>query len=509
MFKRRDPTASQPYVLAIRGTDGYRDLVITDGLDIVVDGLALDQIVDLWNYWKQLTTPKGENFVGSQLVTLEAETVALAAAKLGQFLPGFNMAADAYLEWLYSRDDIIIDNGPLGERVRTIEQVTPAPGDLAFTGVLDSPLTAAGLMGVTGHSLGGHLSTALTRLVTGIEAQTINGAGFTTGLIPGLGGDAELNIRNLFGMLGGASSFDPSRILNLYGDKMPEFVTQDNVLGLVQQGGHESVFIEQSTFLGNVLGHSSSQMADSLAVYDLFIQLSASLGTNVPADLMPVFKAASWKADHSLESLVQSIGRLFGENDTLPEIDDREALYIAIRNIRDSMLYQQAMGLVEIVPLTDLSQVDIVNAAKTGEDAIAYRYALTHLDPFAVTGDAGLYDQHNQNDELELYDPATQTGTLTDEYLQDRTYYLRAMMHRNEFDLTNLTTSGNGVFFWDANAGEFASTSDPEIVVRQDWDDLVHYRFGGEGNETNDELTGGSCPPAMKNSIFLQHAAQL
>ncbi|MCU7890865.1 MAG: hypothetical protein KZQ78_04295 [Candidatus Thiodiazotropha sp. (ex Ustalcina ferruginea)] len=68
LFRSTDSSASQPYVLAIRGTDGFQDLVITDGWDIVVDGLIIDQIVDLWNYWKGLMMPQGENFVGSQLV---------------------------------------------------------------------------------------------------------------------------------------------------------------------------------------------------------------------------------------------------------------------------------------------------------------------------------------------------------------------------------------------------------------------------------------------------------
>ncbi|MEW8227865.1 MAG: calcium-binding protein [Candidatus Thiodiazotropha endolucinida] len=494
LFRNTDGSMDQPYVLAIRGTDGYRDLVITDGSDIVVDGLALDQIVDLWNYWKQLTTPQGETFVGSRLVTLADETAALAAAKLGQFVPGFNMAADAYLEWLYSRDDIIIDNGPLGERVRTIEPVMPAPGNTEFSGVLSNPLTAGELAAVTGHSLGGHLSTALTRLVPGIEALTVNGAGFATGAVPGLGGDAALNIRNLFGMLGGADSFNTTRILNLYGDKMPEFVTQNNFFGLVQQGGHEPVFIEQSPWWENVLGHGSSQMTDTLAVYNLFIELSSTLASTTPQaaleQLMPVFKAASWEADHSIEGLVRSFGRLFGVSESLPAIDDREALYTAIRDIGNSMLFEQAKGVVEIIPLTDLTQEEIVNHAASGETAIAYRYALTHLDPFAVTGDAGIFEQHNQSSELELYDPVTQTGALTQAYLQDRAYILRAMMHRNEFDLENLTTTGDGVYFWDAGAGGFASVSDPEIVVRQDWDDLVHYRFGGDGDENNGELDG-------------------
>ncbi|MBT2997456.1 MAG: hypothetical protein KME56_12670 [Candidatus Thiodiazotropha sp. (ex Ctena orbiculata)] len=131
LFRNTEGSMDQPYVLAIRGTDGYRDLVITDGSDIVVDGLAIDQIVDLWNYWKQLTTPQGVSFTGSRLVTLEDETLAFRAAIVGQFVPGFNMAADAYLEWLYSRDDIIIDNNanPLYARVKTTQPVMPAPGN--------------------------------------------------------------------------------------------------------------------------------------------------------------------------------------------------------------------------------------------------------------------------------------------------------------------------------------------------------------------------------------------
>ncbi|MEW8586553.1 MAG: hypothetical protein AB2531_12390, partial [Candidatus Thiodiazotropha sp.] len=162
LFKSTDPSSSQPYVLAIRGTEpGMQDLVITDGSDIVIDGLAIDQIVDLWNYWKQLTTPQGESFTGSRLVTLEDETLAFRAAIVGQFVPGFNMAADAYLEWLYSRDDIIIDNNanPLYARVRTIQPVMPALGNTEFSGVLSNPLSESELAAVTGHSLGGHLST--------------------------------------------------------------------------------------------------------------------------------------------------------------------------------------------------------------------------------------------------------------------------------------------------------------------------------------------------------------
>jgi hypothetical protein len=88
---------------------------------------------------------------------------------------------------------------------------------------------------LTGHSLGGHLADVFDRLFAGAGADVfkINSAGFATGSIAGLSGNAATNIRNLFGMLGGAASFDSTNNLNLYGDKNPEFVTM-NGPGLFQ-----------------------------------------------------------------------------------------------------------------------------------------------------------------------------------------------------------------------------------------------------------------------------------
>ena len=80
LFKSTDPSATQPYVLALRGTDGEQDLWVTDISDIVHDGLAIDQIVDLKNYWSRLTTPRGQTFIGSELVTLEDEIISRSHA---------------------------------------------------------------------------------------------------------------------------------------------------------------------------------------------------------------------------------------------------------------------------------------------------------------------------------------------------------------------------------------------------------------------------------------------
>ena len=48
------------FSFALRGTQGFlggKDLVVADLSDIVLDGLAMDQIVDMYNCWQRLTAP--------------------------------------------------------------------------------------------------------------------------------------------------------------------------------------------------------------------------------------------------------------------------------------------------------------------------------------------------------------------------------------------------------------------------------------------------------------------
>lgn len=217
LFQNKDGS----YVLAFRGTEGVTsdDLWQEDIANIVIDGIAIDQIVDLYNEWQRISQ---SSYHAAYLETLTAETVAYALAKAGQFVPGFDMAVDVYLAYLRSRIDVIIDE-PSGQ-VKTIRFETAASVGLGLS-------IAPGELNVTGHSLGGHLAVAFTRLFPemGAQAFTVNGAGFATGEIsvPGLGHSATTNIRNLFGMLGGADGFDSADIFNLYGDRYPEIVTQN------------------------------------------------------------------------------------------------------------------------------------------------------------------------------------------------------------------------------------------------------------------------------------------
>lgn len=66
LFKSTD---TGKYVLAFRGTAGVGDLSADLG-DIAVDGLALYQIVDLYNEWKRISAPAGQSYQVAKLVNL-------------------------------------------------------------------------------------------------------------------------------------------------------------------------------------------------------------------------------------------------------------------------------------------------------------------------------------------------------------------------------------------------------------------------------------------------------
>ena len=131
-----------------------------------MDGLAIHQIVDMYNDWQRLKSSGGEYSV-KVLEPLVVETGLLFAGGL------------AYKAYLSTREDIIIDE-PSG----TVYTIKPDVSTNIYD-VDDSRYTGAGIalsgdLTATGHSLGGHLASAFSRL-SGNEALTINGAGFVTG----------------------------------------------------------------------------------------------------------------------------------------------------------------------------------------------------------------------------------------------------------------------------------------------------------------------------------------
>jgi Ca2+-binding RTX toxin-like protein len=478
LFKNKE---TGEYVYACRGTEPSQlieDLIITDITDIVTDGLAIKQIVDMYNNWQQLNASQGQVYQVASLDLLAEETALLLLARAA----GVGSAYELYLR---SRSDIIIDD-PTGQ-VYTIntdnwsDQIYDS-GDSRIYGL--GEVTSGDSITVVGHSLGGHLATAFTRLFpeTGAEAITINGAGFMTGLVEGLSGNAEVNIANLFSMLGGDNSFDSSKILNLYGEKGLEVTTMDQIWGLEQQGQTLGIFIEDSG-VGNTLGHGKEQMTDSLAVYNLFLQIDSTLSM---ADITAILNSSSYVAENSLESAVSDIGQLLQTGLAVragSEYDgSRDLLYTDIEQIELTLagrsdLTVELLGIVGSDGIfNSFSSNEILSYA---QNDIAYRYALVSLNPFAVTGDDGIYNDFNQNGELDLYDSATGEGELSSNYLQDRAEMLFNLIKANIIDSPE---SDSAVIYKDVALN--ITLNDPNLLDVTDPNPDYTIAFGGENNDT-------------------------
>ncbi|MBN1956655.1 MAG: cadherin-like domain-containing protein [Desulfuromonadales bacterium] len=451
------------------------DLWSADLGDIVTDGLAMKQIVDMYNDWKRLNTLRDGIYQAAHLEHLDLETDDLISIKLA----GTPQDYENYVASLYAQGNIIIDE-PGGDvyRIRFDDSDSIFTDERRFgVGALDGGESIS----VTGHSLGGHLATAFSRLFpdTGVEAITINGAGYPTGTTPGLSGNAESNISNLFSTLGGADEFSSGNILNLYGEEFIEMTTMDQEWGLEQPGAHQPIFIEDTGLLTNTLGHGKEQMTDALAVYDLFARLDPQLQSAEISDafslLNPIFEAATDITDRreTFETLINVFGEIYVENYTPIKNaqwnveNGREIFYAAIKKIQDDIVGKEAT----VVSLVDKSTLELQDLAYTDE---AYRYALVHLSPFAISG--ADYSRLNADGELDIFDPETGKGQLSERYLADRTEMFTKWLYDNNNDL--MGDSGSDVIYVDLakniSLNELLLNPDRKMV------------FGSEANETLD-----------------------
>lgn len=309
---------------------------------------------------------------------------------------------------------------------------------------------------VTGHSLGGFLSGALlVDYPTEISHAYLYNA-------PGVGG-LSAGLRLLAGLEVGPD-LDLSKVSNLVAQAGFSLVAG---LGL-DWSTPVPIFIEDQT-LSLVGNHSIVTLTDALSVYDLLDRLDPGLTVD---QITTVLGQASSRANDTLEIVVNALGDLVGAGATV-SVDDRDQLYARIQAIQSNALYQQASGLVSVVPVASLSSF----ASLDTPEGLAYRYALEHLNPFAITGDAGLYTVHNGGGVLN-------SDQFTGQYLQDRAYFLEKVLLRNAGDVGFVR--GTGELFQDAATG-LVTTADVGALGLP-FDEAVQYKFGTEVGET---ISGG------------------
>jgi len=122
--------------------------------------------------------------------------------------------------------------------------------------------------------------------------------------------------------------------------------------------------------------------------------------------------------------LVDRLGELFGfdyETESESEfLSNSDALFSHIKSEGNLNL--------QFHMLTDSSHEELYSLSK---ESIAYRYALRTLTPFIIDEESGIYSDHNLNGELDLYDPETGEGQLTEKYLLDRARMLSYIIEGN------------------------------------------------------------------------------
>ena len=94
--------------------------------------------------------------------------------------------------------------------------------------------------------------------------------------------------------------------------------------------------------------------------------------------------------------------------------------------------------------LTTIGSKQLAAIAASSE-AIAYRYALQELNPFAVLGDtaaADFYQPKNMSGKLDLYNATDRTGTMTTQWITDRAAFL---VWKNIANTQNTLTHSSGV----------------------------------------------------------------
>src|SRR5574340_308744 len=417
-----------PITTAFRGTEAFPLNVLDPGdiaadADILTIGYARQQIISAYNYYQRLITPVGQN---AQQLVEELTDQPPTDGRPFTTLPGTT-------QFLSYR--VVSTGEGLGQLMPT-DHVT-----------------------VTGHSLGGHLAVAFSRLFAGVvdHAYAYNAPGFGT------------NFTDLFFNLipGAASAFDSSKITNVYGEKGPELIANLHT----RFGEAVPVFIETAT-------HSKQDLTDALALYDLLARMDPSVSVSTVTSIL---NASAATAANSLEQGLDAFRKLFqGSTVTATPIGDRDSYYANL------LALQQALppGSLRITSLLDLPSSTVFSFAKSQTlDGLAYRYALRELNPFVVTG-INYLARHNQDRSLDLYDATTGTGVWTQVALSDRAELLAEKLRFNQTDgtPTSATLFVDETTFSDNQRGATAT----EAVIFGDAEGREYL-----GRRGNDHLYGG------------------
>ena len=393
VFERLDgPDAGKLYI-ATCGTEGSKLFdgslegekdIIEDLANIGADGIAINQAIDMYNWYLRLISP-GE-------------------ASCAQFI--------------YHKE---ISDG-LGHIIipASVEQYYL---ETSKTGALSSGRTPTE---VIGHSLGGHLAMILSRMFSNIASvTTFNAPGFDSQILVDLtklgGGKIfpkinPLTSQGFFDLLKQVSDY-ADQIDNSWTASMTNFRIPGDIVSKIGTVPNEAfeLFSEDAN-TDPYSAHLMPAITDSLAVYDLFIRLDSRLVspdvTAVLSILTPLFYTTKRGRNRleTNENIVNALGDIFVDGFThIKSVQgqvNRNDLYSAIAQIRDNIADKTEDNTLLLDSLVGKTQDELFNASKEPDEAgLAYRYALVNCVPFVITGDDTLYNKVNEHGELNIYNP--------------------------------------------------------------------------------------------------------
>ncbi len=496
-------------VLSFAGTefegDKIRDLLLTDA-QIGISGYARPQAAAMYRFVKRLQTGKGVAVSYS-----EEEMLRLYQLDIGSTLP--QRVPDIF------RAELLGDTGADGGQA----------AGMALMG-------AGKEIDLAGHSLGGHLAMLAQRLFPGTfdDVITVNAVAFYAPPVALPGGVNAVVSETILSKFG---QWNETKILRMesVGDGVSE-------LTLTYPGTTLTVGMETRPALLDAFtnNHSVANVADGLALTEVFGKLDPRYMVD-PRTIKPLFNAATATPGTIYETLLDALRKVVlgsnlppsgQDNPAASQLrDSRKSYYENLSNlVKDPKFIAQMNRDGSIASLINLSTADLI-AAASNPDAVATRYALKELNPFAVIGDNSLYDIFNTGakaHELDLYSAATGKG-LSDKWIEDRARMLETVLKANTADSSRVFDLGAGGTwdFEDRNQNKKATLTNfgvnipdnvrhkvifgkdqtdgsTETIKGGDLDDRL---YGGAGNDIlnggaeNDHLEGGPGDDQLRGGL--------
>ncbi|MGA8514216.1 MAG: calcium-binding protein, partial [Burkholderiaceae bacterium] len=333
----REKSTGQIYV-SMRGTEfsGYADLA--SDIDLTFSGLARDQVVSMVNWWLKSTAPT--NALAAQIKVVTPFDFALLLA---------------------------------GHSVGSFAAAAPVLGDNTIPG--------ANSVNVNGHSLGGHLATAFSRIFGSSlvsHTYTFNSATFNP-LSPE-------KFEQIAAALGTGTSAFPTAAqdTNFFAQNGADVTTQNITGG--QIGFRIKLFNEESPVidLASLPNHYMYKLTDALALGNALVKLDTTLTID---KLTTFLEAGSDKTIESIEKLFDGLRKaLAGPNvQALPFSDagdspePRVTYHATLAALQINPIFTQLAGKLKI----ELASNTLGATARTDFGAFI---ALQDLSPLYISG---------------------------------------------------------------------------------------------------------------------------